>query len=104
MNILRRFLVFVCLICIVINLASQEKKNGLDKFVDFFTFHPNKRSVEKDSSLYPSKIITAPIIYYSPETSLGFGLGSKSTRTIPTLAKISLTHLASRNVVAKIAT
>lgn len=77
MNILQRLLVFVCLLCIATNLVSQEKKNGLDKFVDFFTFHPNKKSVEKDSTLYPSKIITAPIIYYSPETSLGFGLGSK---------------------------
>lgn len=60
------------------SLHSQEnKESGLDRFVEAFTFYPNKNKVEQDSTLYLSKIITAPIISYSPETNLGFGVGAK---------------------------
>ena len=48
-----------------------------EKLKEFFTVYPNKKSVERDSTLYPSKFILAPIISYSPETSLGFGTGAK---------------------------
>ena len=57
--------------------AQEKKESKLDRFVEFFTFYPNKEKAEKDSTLYLSKIITAPILSYSPETSFGFGVGAK---------------------------
>lgn len=51
--------------------------------MEFFTLHPNRHKLEADSSLYPSKLILAPIISFSPETSLGFGIGSKYLFKIP---------------------
>ncbi|WP_378178830.1 BamA/TamA family outer membrane protein [Aquimarina sp. SS2-1] len=55
------------------HLISQD----FDEVKEFFTFYPNKKAVQKDSSLYLSKFIAAPIISYSPETSFGFGTGAK---------------------------
>ena len=49
----------------------------MDKVVEFFTIHPNQKRAEQDSSLYPSKIVMAPILMYSPETSFGAGVGAK---------------------------
>ncbi|NHF58134.1 BamA/TamA family outer membrane protein [Flavobacteriaceae bacterium TP-CH-4] len=46
-------------------------------FKDIFTFYPNKRKVQKDSSRYLAKLVAAPVISYSPETSLGIGVGAK---------------------------
>jgi len=65
------------MLAIGLPIQAQEKESGLDKFVEYFTFYPNKDKVAKDSTLYLSKIITAPILSYSPETSLGFGVGAK---------------------------
>lgn len=48
-----------------------------EKIKEAFTFYPNKKKAEQDSTLYLHKLITAPIITYSPETSLGLGLGAK---------------------------
>ncbi|WP_405609546.1 BamA/TamA family outer membrane protein [Polaribacter sp. Asnod1-A03] len=69
----------VLIICLILSLSarSQEKESGLENFVEYFTFYPNKNNVAQDSTLYLSKIITAPILSYSPETSLGFGVGAK---------------------------
>jgi hypothetical protein len=67
----------LALFCVLLTNAQEKKESGLDKFVEYFTFYPNKEKVAKDSSLYLSKIITAPIISYSPQTSLGFGVGAK---------------------------
>ncbi|AZQ45241.1 hypothetical protein EJ995_11400 [Nonlabens ponticola] len=44
---------------------------------EFFTFYPNAKAVEKDSTLYPSKFIAAPVISFSPETDFAFGIGAK---------------------------
>lgn len=70
--------VFCFLICLS---GFAQKDNSLDedfeRFKEFLTIHPNKKSVEKDSTLYPSKLIMAPIIAYSPETSLSAGVGAK---------------------------
>ena len=44
--------------------AQNEKESVGDKFEnlkDFFTVYPNKTKVEKDSTLYLSKLIIAPI-------------------------------------------
>lgn len=48
-----------------------------ERFKELFTIYPNKKAVAKDSTLYKSKLIMAPIITYSPETSLGAGIGAK---------------------------
>lgn len=59
-------------------LYGQEESEDLESgFVEFFTFHPNKRKAYVDSTVYPSKFIIAPIISYSPETNLGVGFGAK---------------------------
>lgn len=57
--------------------APTLQAQAVEKLVDVFTLHPNKQRVLQDSSLYPSRIILAPIINYSPETRLGLGLGAK---------------------------
>jgi len=60
-------------------LYGQEGDSSVppSKFVEFFTFHPNERKAASDSAIYPSKFIVAPVISYSPETSLGLGFGAK---------------------------
>ncbi|MDB2384944.1 outer membrane protein assembly factor [Polaribacter sp.] len=58
-------------------VTLQQNAQGLDNLVEKFTFYPNKKKVEKDSTLYLSKFIAAPIISYSPETNFGFGVGAK---------------------------
>lgn len=55
-------------------ITAQE---DFEDFKEFFTFYPNKKAAAKDSTLYKSKFIAAPVISYSPETSLGFGVGAK---------------------------
>lgn len=77
MKISQKIGLLICIITLSLPLNAQEKESGLDRFVEFFTFYPNKDKVAKDSTLYLSKIITAPILSYSPETSLGFGVGAK---------------------------
>lgn len=79
MKLLKKAVLFVFILALSVTTQSQEKDNesGLDKFVEYFTFYPNKNKVAKDSTLYLAKIITAPIVSYSPETSLGFGVGAK---------------------------
>lgn len=71
--------IFTLLFVFSSNSQETEKKeaSGLDNFVETFTFYPNRKKVEQDSTLYLSKIITAPIVSYSPETNLGFGIGAK---------------------------
>ncbi|PRP65640.1 BamA/TamA family outer membrane protein [Nonlabens agnitus] len=44
---------------------------------ELFTFYPNRKAVERDSTLYPSKFIAAPVVSYSPETDFAFGIGAK---------------------------
>jgi len=44
---------------------------------EFFTMYPNRKAVERDSTLYPSKFIAAPVVSYSPETDFSFGIGAK---------------------------
>ncbi len=77
MKIFQKLLILIFLLLSTNNIIAQEKETSLDKLVEYFTFYPNKKKVEKDSTLYLSKFIAAPTIYYSPETSLGFGIGAK---------------------------
>jgi len=68
---------FIFLCVFTLNAQEDKEESGLDKFVDIFTFYPNKKAVEKDSTLYLAKIVAAPIIAYSPQTNFGFGVGAK---------------------------
>ncbi|MEM9856010.1 MAG: BamA/TamA family outer membrane protein [Bacteroidota bacterium] len=61
-------------------VQSQHRPN---KVVEFFTVRPNKKRAAKDTAIYPSKIIIAPIISYSPETNLAFGAGAKHLFKLP---------------------
>ena len=48
----------------------------LDRVIDFLTIEPNEKRVARDPErYYPSKIVFAPYIIYTPETSFGFGIG-----------------------------
>ncbi|MEO9870711.1 BamA/TamA family outer membrane protein [Ekhidna sp.] len=52
-------------------------QSGIDRFIDFFTIYPNKLAAQQDTALYPAKIIMAPVVSYSPSTSLALGVGAK---------------------------
>lgn len=62
---------FLLLICFFSGLQGQ------NKILEFLTVHPNKKAVQKDSSIYPAKAIITPVVSYSPETNLGLGVGIK---------------------------
>jgi len=51
--------------------------NGQEKILEFLTLHPNKKAVERDSTIYPAKAIFTPVISYAPETNLSIGVGIK---------------------------
>ena len=59
------------------NTPQQTYSQDFEEFKEIFTFYPNKKAASQDSTLYMSKFITAPVVSYSPETSLGFGIGAK---------------------------
>jgi len=50
---------------------------GMEKVLNFLTVHPNKKAVERDSTLYLAKAIFTPVISYAPETNLSLGVGMK---------------------------
>ncbi|RMB64191.1 hypothetical protein EAX61_00770 [Dokdonia sinensis] len=60
-----------------LGLSSGLKAQNFEKLKDFFTIYPNKKAVERDSTLYLSKFIAAPVVSYSPETNFAFGTGAK---------------------------
>lgn len=55
------------------NVSAQSVEN----LKEFFTFYPNRKAVEKDSSRYLQKFIAAPVVSFSPETNFAFGTGAK---------------------------
>ena len=69
----RYFLFFLALSFTALPTSAQ----WIDNTIEFFTIHPNQRNAKADSSLYPAKIVLAPVVIYSPETSLGAGVGGK---------------------------
>ena len=75
------YLKLITLFILLLNAPSYGQDHHFDenfeKVKDLFTIYPNKKAVAKDSTLYPSKLIMAPIIGYAPETSLGMGIGAK---------------------------
>lgn len=64
------------LIWIFLGVQDIQAQN-LEKLAELITFYPNKKAVEKDSTLYLQKFIAAPVVTFSPETSLAFGTGAK---------------------------
>lgn len=69
----KHYKILFMLFLIVFSSKAQEE----NKLVEFFTLHTNKKALKRDTTLYPSKIILAPVINYTPETKLGFGVGAK---------------------------
>ena len=69
---------FISFVILVFLLGLQNMQaQSLEKLAELITFYPNKKAVEKDSTLYLQKFIAAPVVTYSPETSLAFGTGAK---------------------------
>ncbi|QYJ67893.1 BamA/TamA family outer membrane protein [Flavobacterium litorale] len=67
---------FIFLLLSVI-CSHQLKAQDFKDVKEFFTFYPNRKAVQKDSTLYLAKFIAAPVVSYSPETNFGFGTGAK---------------------------
>ena len=63
-------LVFFC-------IPKNGQAQNLEKLAEFFTFYPNKKAHSKDTTLYKHKFIAAPVVTFSPETSLAIGTGAK---------------------------
>ena len=74
MKIIHLFFIVV----IFMILPSGVKAQKFEKLIEFLTVHPNKKAVERDSTIHPAKIIFTPVVSYAPETNLGFGVGVKS--------------------------
>ncbi|MGC1474063.1 MAG: BamA/TamA family outer membrane protein [Psychroserpens sp.] len=64
-------LAFIC--C----LPTQMEAQTVDNLKEFFTFYPNQKAVDRDSTIYRQKFIAAPVVSYSPETNFAFGTGAK---------------------------
>ena len=65
------------LIILLFFFSFSASAQSVSRFVEFFTFHPNQRAAQQDSAIYPAKLILTPVVGYSPETSLEFGVGAK---------------------------
>jgi len=49
----------------------------VDNIIDFFTLSTNNKAVQRDSSIYPGRIVLAPVVIFPPETNFGAGVGAK---------------------------
>lgn len=58
-------------------LSFSVQAQVVEDIKEFFTFYPNKKAAERDSTIYPQKFIAAPVMSYSPETNFAFGTGAK---------------------------
>ncbi len=72
-TILYKRLFLLCFFCVSVGTNAQT----IDKVKELFTFYPNKKAAERDSTLYKQKFIAAPVVSYSPETNFAFGTGAK---------------------------
>lgn len=66
-------------LCVALFLifAISVQAQKIEEIKEFFTFYPNQKAVEKDSTIYLQKFIAAPVMSYSPETNFAFGTGAK---------------------------
>ncbi|WKN45640.1 BamA/TamA family outer membrane protein [Tunicatimonas pelagia] len=74
---LRKVLYFGYTLCFGLLIPYLGTAQSIDRLVDFFTLQPNQRAARQDTSLYPAKLILTPLVAFSPETSLEFGVGAK---------------------------
>ena len=65
------------LIVLFFLFPKKAQSQDLEKLAEFFTFYPNKKAHAKDTTLYKHKFIAAPVLTFSPETSLAIGTGAK---------------------------
>lgn len=61
----------------LIGNSDKVQAQNFENLKEFFTFYPNRKTVEKDSTIYLQKFIAAPIVSFTPETSFAFGTGAK---------------------------
>ena len=73
---MKKFLFFSVILFFGFSPIESSAQN-LEKVLGFLTVHPNKKAVEKDSTIYPAKAIFTPVVTYAPETNLSFGIGMK---------------------------
>ncbi len=71
----KKYTIFIIISFLI--LPFKFEAQAIENIIDFLTVHPNKKAVERDSSIYPTKAIFTPVISYAPETSLSFGMGMK---------------------------
>ncbi|MFK7834275.1 MAG: BamA/TamA family outer membrane protein [Winogradskyella sp.] len=76
LNQLKSYFVWLLLVTFC-SFTSVALSQNIDNVKDFFTFYPNKKAAERDSTIYRQKFIAAPVVSYSPETSFAFGTGAK---------------------------
>jgi outer membrane protein assembly factor BamA len=62
---------------------SADTLSGLDKILDVFEFEINRNAVARRPGTYPTKLVLAPILSYSPETSWSAGVGAKFLFKLP---------------------
>ena len=58
-------------------LQSDVKAQKINKLIEFLTVYPNKKAVQRDTTLYPAKAIFTPVVSFAPETNLSIGIGMK---------------------------
>ncbi len=84
-------LIFLCLPAAQLAAQSDETEpteesdelKGLAKIIDVLTIEPNKKRAAADSTIYASKLVFAPYVLFTPETSFGFGVGGSFQFKLP---------------------
>ncbi|EAQ38098.2 hypothetical protein MED134_13046 [Dokdonia sp. MED134] len=73
----QKLIYVIAIVLFMMSNTQTAQAQDFEKIKEFFTFYPNKKAVERDSTLYLSKFIAAPVMSYSPETNFAFGTGAK---------------------------
>lgn len=63
--------------------TEEEKATGIARLVEILTIETNKKRAAADTTLYPSKLIFAPYVLFTPETNFGFGIGGSFQFKLP---------------------
>ena len=67
---------FLILVFLTISVSCSAQ-SFIDKVLDIFEMPLNKRAVQIDPTLYPSKLVIAPVLSFEPSTNWGAGVGAK---------------------------
>ncbi|WP_082113345.1 BamA/TamA family outer membrane protein [Kordia jejudonensis] len=65
------------ILLLLLSSSTFVKAQTFENLKEIFTFYPNKKAAERDSTIYKQKFIVAPVFSYSPETNFSFGTGAK---------------------------